>query len=245
MSARYEMMNDPAMLRCGTILAAFADAGASVAVVTAKDKLRRLLGHGLRGVCLSAEKADEATLEENGVEDVLEMVGRPLPSVYSADLSEFIFAAGVKLMERERPDVTYLSTTDYIQHKHAPGTPVANAFYTMMDGYFQKLDGLGATLVLTADHGEGLMQHGYMLHGVSLYDEELRVPLLVRWDGFPAHRVSCAEKYHHIFICLQRCRDDGQPDTFVGAGDKNSFLMMGHVVTPSDGVKSRASNTVH
>ena len=42
------MMNDPAMLRCGTILAAFANAGAGVTVVTAKAKLRRLLGHELR-----------------------------------------------------------------------------------------------------------------------------------------------------------------------------------------------------
>ena len=147
------MMNDPAMLRCGTILAAFADAGASVAVVTAKDKLRRLLGRGLRGVCLSAEKADEATLEEHGVEDVLEMVGRPLPSVYSADLSEFVFAAGVTLMERQRPDIVYLSTTDYVQHKHAPGAREANAFYAMMDRYWARLEGLGCTIALTADHG--------------------------------------------------------------------------------------------
>ena len=31
----------------------------------------------------------------------------------------------------------YLSTTDYVQHKHAPGTPEANAFYRMMDGYLR------------------------------------------------------------------------------------------------------------
>ena len=41
------MMNDPRYLRAGSVLAAFAAAGAQVAVVTAKDKLRRLLGHGL------------------------------------------------------------------------------------------------------------------------------------------------------------------------------------------------------
>ncbi|MFP6729531.1 MAG: phosphonoacetate hydrolase [Alphaproteobacteria bacterium] len=147
------MMNDPAMLRCGTILAAFAKAGAVVTVITAKDKLRRMLGHELQGICFSAEKADQATLDDNGVEDVLVMVGRPLPSVYSADLSEFIFAAGVALMKRLRPDITYLSTTDYVQYKHAPGTDDANAFYAMMDGYWAKLDALGCTVALTADHG--------------------------------------------------------------------------------------------
>jgi len=147
------MMNDPRYLRTGTILAAFADAGAKVAVITAKDKLRTLLGHHMKGVCFSSEKADQVNLAENGIEDVLGLVGLPLPSVYSAALSEFVFAAGVKLLERDRPDVMYLSTTDYIQHKHAPGTPVANDFYAMIDGYVAKLDTLGCTIVLTADHG--------------------------------------------------------------------------------------------
>jgi len=147
------MMNDPKYLRCETILATFAGAGARVAAVTAKDKLRRLLGHGLKGICFSAETAAGTTEAEHGLPDALGFVGRPLPSVYSADLSEFVFAAGVKLLERVRPDVMYLSTTDYVQHKHAPGAPEATAFYRMMDGYLARLDALGATVALTADHG--------------------------------------------------------------------------------------------
>ncbi len=147
------MMNDPKYLRAGTVLAAFADAGAKLAVVTAKDKLRKLLGHRMKGICFSSEKADQANVEENGIDGVVEMVGMPVPSVYSAELSEFVFAAGVKLMESRRPDLMYLSTTDYVQHKAAPGSPAANAFYAMMDGYLAQLDALGATIVLTADHG--------------------------------------------------------------------------------------------
>ncbi len=147
------MMNDPKYLRCGTILAAFAQAGASVAVVTAKDKLRRLLGHGMRGTCFSSEQADRTTKVEHGIDDALGFVGLPLPSVYSAALSEFVFAAGVKLMESARPDILYLSTTDYVQHKHAPGTAQANAFYRMVDGYLARLDAMGAAIALTADHG--------------------------------------------------------------------------------------------
>jgi phosphonoacetate hydrolase len=77
----------------------------------------------------------------------------PLPNVYSSALSEFVFAAGVKLLQTERPDLMYLSTTDYVQHKSAPGTPPANAFCAMMDRYLGELDRLGATVVLTADHG--------------------------------------------------------------------------------------------
>jgi phosphonoacetate hydrolase len=147
------MMNDPRHLRVGTILAAFSAAGAKVAVITAKDKLRKLLGHRMKGICFSSEKADQVTLAENGIENVLARVGMPLPSVYSAALSEFVFVAGVKLMENERPDLMYLSTTDYIQHKAAPGTPVANDFYAMIDRNLARLDELGATIVLTADHG--------------------------------------------------------------------------------------------
>jgi phosphonoacetate hydrolase len=138
------MMNDPKYLRAGTILAAFADAGAKVVVVTAKDKLSRLLGHKLKGICFSSEKADAA---------MVELAGMPVPSVYSAELSEFVFAAGVKLMERDRPELMYLSTTDYVQHKAAPGTPAANTFYAMMDRYLARLDRAGASIALTADHG--------------------------------------------------------------------------------------------
>jgi len=152
------MMNDPALLRAPTLFPAFQEAGASIVIVTAKDKLRRLLGHGLRfgqggAICFSSEKAEQATLVENGIEGVTALVGMDVPSVYSAELSEFVFAVGCKLMESRRPDLMYLSTTDYVQHKHAPGSAGANAFYAMMDGYLAQLDERGAVLCLTADHG--------------------------------------------------------------------------------------------
>jgi phosphonoacetate hydrolase len=147
------MMNDPKWLRAPSLLAALADAGCSVAVVTAKDKLRRLLGHNMRGICFSAEKADQTNQAEHGIEGVVALVGKPVPDVYSAGLSEFVFAAGVRLMETTRPDVMYLSTTDYVQHKYAPGAASANDFYRMMDGYLASLDKLGCAIVVTADHG--------------------------------------------------------------------------------------------
>lgn len=147
------MMNDAKYMRVDTLFAAFSAAGAKIAVITAKDKLRTLLGKNMQGIRFSAEKADQLTMDNNGITGVLELVGKPLPKVYSADLSEFVFAAGVKIMARDRPDVMYLSTTDYVQHKHAPGTPAANDFYRMMSGYLAQLDEMGATIALTADHG--------------------------------------------------------------------------------------------
>jgi phosphonoacetate hydrolase len=152
------MMNDAKFLRAPTIMKAFHAAGAKVAVVTAKDKLRTLLGNGLdfssgRAIAFSSEKADKATLANNGIDGVPTRVGMPVPDVYSSELSEFVMAAGVSILKRERPDVMYLSTTDYVQHKAAPGSGMANAFYAMMDRYVGELDAAGCVLVLTADHG--------------------------------------------------------------------------------------------
>lgn len=151
------VMTGPELLRSRTILAEFADAGAQVISITAKDKLRKQLGKDLdmsRGnISFSSEKADRCTLQSNGIENVLKLVGRPLPDMYSMDLSLFVLEAGVKLFEEERPDLMYLSLTDYIQHKHAPGDPVANEFYRRIDALFGKLAARGATVALTADHG--------------------------------------------------------------------------------------------
>jgi phosphonoacetate hydrolase len=156
-SGREVMMNDPKWLRAPTIFAAFQKEGARVAVVTAKDKLRLLLGKGLAfdgsAVCFSSEKADKATLADNGIEDARKLSGMGVPEVYSAELSEFVFASGVKLLKSMKPDLMYLSTTDYVQHKYAPGAQKANDFYAMMDRYLGELDAQGAIVVIIADHG--------------------------------------------------------------------------------------------
>jgi len=45
-------------------------------------------------------------------------------------------------------------------------------------------DVLANTLVvLTADHGEELHDHGFWKHGHTLYQDQIHVPLLFRWDG--------------------------------------------------------------
>ena len=200
---REVMMNDPQFLRSPTILAGMYDAGFKVAAVTAKDKLRSLLSHGLdysdgRAIAFSSEKADQASKKNNGIDDLLNFVGLPLPEVYSADLSEFVFAAGVKLVQHHRPDLMYLSTTDYIQHKVGPGTKIANDFYAMIDGYLAQLDALGCNVVATADHGMNDKYTGDgkpdVLYLQDLFDEwlgkgEARVILPIT-DPYVAHHGS-------------------------------------------------------
>ncbi len=151
------VMTGPELLRSRTILAEFDDAGAKVVSITAKDKLRKQLGKDLdltRGnISFSSEFADRCTRAENGIENVLELVGMSQPDMYSMDLSLFVLEAGIKLLEREHRDLMFLSLTDYIQHKHAPGDPVANEFYRRIDDCFGRLEALGAVVALTADHG--------------------------------------------------------------------------------------------
>lgn len=152
------MMNDVRFLRAPTVFAAAHAAGARVAVLTAKDKLRALLAAGLdfadgRAIAFSSEKADTTTRAGHGIEDASAWLGRPVPAVYSADLSEFVLAAGVRLLRDWQPDLMYLSTTDYIQHKHAPDTQGALDFHAMVDRYLGEMDSLGAAIVITADHG--------------------------------------------------------------------------------------------
>ena len=151
------VMTGPELLRGQTILAQFARAGARVAAVTAKDKLRRQLGKGLditRGnLCFSSEQADKCTKAEHGIDDAIGFVGMPKPNMYSMELSLFVLEAGIRILERDRPDILYLSLTDYIQHKYAPGEPEAVEFYRRIDGAFGRLAALDAIVALTADHG--------------------------------------------------------------------------------------------
>ena len=152
------MMNDPKFLRVGTIFKAFQNQGARIAIITAKDKLRRMLGHELdfeqgSAICFSAEKCQLTTVSENGIDNAVQLTDLPPPDVYSGALSEYVFSAGLKLLDTWAPDILYLSTSDYIQHKHAPGTPTADAFYNMIDHHLLKMQTHNAIIALTADHG--------------------------------------------------------------------------------------------
>jgi phosphonoacetate hydrolase len=152
-TGREIMITDASRLRCGTILGALSRTGLGIAVVTAKDKLLKVLAYEMSGIAFSAECARKADLEENAIEDVETLVGRPQPDQYSADLSLFVLDAGVAIFSSRRPDLMYLSTSDYVQHKHGPSEPEADAYHHAVDAAVGKLIALGATVAITADHG--------------------------------------------------------------------------------------------
>src|SRR5579884_134870 len=147
------MMTEPALVRSETLLALMSRAGVPTAAVTAKDKLRRMLGHGLAGICFSSEKAANCTRDEHGITDVEVLVGRSSPDMYSADLSLFVLDAGIRLIETGQARLLYLSLSDYVQHGHAPGTAEANEFHRALDDRLARLVELGAVVGVTADHG--------------------------------------------------------------------------------------------
>src|SRR6476469_8289411 len=68
------MMNSAEYLRAETLLAAAANSGRKVAVVTAKEKLRDILSYKMSGIAISAEKANQAKMATHGVDNVEEIV---------------------------------------------------------------------------------------------------------------------------------------------------------------------------
>ncbi|MBS1933343.1 MAG: phosphonoacetate hydrolase [Bacteroidetes bacterium] len=147
------MMNSSEYLRAETLLAAAANAGRKVAVVTAKEKLRDILSFNMKGIAISAEKANQAKKETHGIENVEEIVGYKTPAIYSADASLFVLRAGVAFIKQGLGDFLYLSLTDYMQHTYAPDAEESLAFYEAMDKEIGELVKAGAIVGATADHG--------------------------------------------------------------------------------------------
>ena len=168
------MIVDATPMRATTIFAEMSRAGVRVAAVTAKDKLRKMLGHRMEsGICFSSEKAADATLAENGIEEVEALVGRPSPDMYSPDLSLFVLDAGIRLLEQDRADLLYLSLSDLVQHAHGPGEREADAFHGAVDARVGRLAELGAVVGLIADHGMNDKTYADGTPRVVFLEEEL------------------------------------------------------------------------
>lgn len=169
------MMNSAKFLRTATIFPDAQRSGWKVGVVTAKEKLRDIFAAGLigeGGIAFSAEKAGAARIESHGIEGVESLVG-PVPAIYSGEASVYVLKAGVALLERGLADFLYLSTTDFIQHKHAPEEREALDFYAAIDLELGRLLALGAAIGVTADHGMNAKQRADGSPNVIYLESEL------------------------------------------------------------------------
>ena len=152
------MVTDASTMQGETILERMSRAGVRIAAITAKDKLRRIINHGLNpkangAICFSSQFADQCSLAENGIEDVETWLGQKTPEQYSGELSLFVLDAGLKLLQGGRADLFYLTLSDFIQHKYAPEEPEAEAFMQAIDTRLAEFEKLGAVVAVTGDHG--------------------------------------------------------------------------------------------
>jgi phosphonoacetate hydrolase len=152
-------LSDPAFLRAPTIHAEMHRAGVKVLSVTAKDKLRRLLARGdVPGT--SAEKAHEHPIPAYGIDDVLELVGRKNPGPYEWDMSHYALEIGLAVSRKVGPlELLYVSLTDYVQHKDAPGGDMSDRFYRRFDELLGDYLDMGYIVGMVADHGMNAKQH--------------------------------------------------------------------------------------
>lgn len=151
-TGKEEMILDDALLIGDTLLELMSKRGVRVAAVTAKDKLRAILKHGLENaICFSSEKAGSCTMETNGITDVESWLGQPQPSMYSGTLSLYVMDVGIKLLEEDRADLFYLTLSDYIQHKYAPGSKESNEFLAALDQRIGRLVELGADVAVSGE----------------------------------------------------------------------------------------------
>lgn len=79
--------------------------------------------------------------------------------------------------ERERELEAYDGALAYVDHE----------IERLVDGIRELRPDEGLLVIVTSDHGEAFGEHGWYLHGKSLYREETRIPLVVWWpEGVPA-----------------------------------------------------------
>ena len=137
-------MESGEFIQAETIFQRASRLGARSLLVTAKDKLCRLLGDGAT-LSISSEHAPEWAVA---------LAGQP-PPIYSLEVNEWVINAADRILEREHYDLVYLATTDYAMHTYAPEQPESSRHLALIDGAIgrlaDRLDDLD--LLVTADHG--------------------------------------------------------------------------------------------
>jgi phosphonoacetate hydrolase len=151
--------------------------GWSTALVTAKEKLTKLLRRGL-DVCVDMKSHPEVHRAAAGAP----------PEIFSLEINHWVFRMAREVALRERPDFLYVATTDYPQHMLAPDAPDMQRYLAASDEALGRLldvyDSAETLVILTADHGMNakvrsvspvgvLAEAGIRTHGVPLIRDGL------------------------------------------------------------------------
>lgn len=127
-----------------TIFEKATQAGWRSALITAKDKLSTLLRRG----------ATEVISAESPPAWLIEAIGLP-PPILSVEVNHWLLRATIALSQRRPPELLYLTTTDYAQHRHAPESEESRSNLATLDTLLRALLNSGPefAVVVTADHG--------------------------------------------------------------------------------------------
>lgn len=135
-------LESPDSILVETLLERVARLGGKTALLTAKEKLRVLLGGGAH-FALSAEAPAEWAVK--ACDDP--------PSIYSSEVNFWLLRVARHLLRTERPDLLYLATTDFPMHAWPPEDPNARRHVEGLDAHLEGLLEQDVVLYLTADHG--------------------------------------------------------------------------------------------
>jgi arylsulfatase A-like enzyme len=93
-------------------------------------------------------------------------------------------------------------------------------------------EGMGdnTIIILTADHGEAFWEHGVDTHGSTVYDEVLKVPLIISWPAMIAGAKSVASQVRLIDLFPTVLEMAGASDACHGEGVSLLPLMEGRQV---------------
>ena len=123
-------------------------AGRSTAVLASKQKLCEMIGKGA-GTVVTAEDPPGRLIQKAGAKE----------DIYSGAVNLWLLRAARAVLEEEKPDLLYVTTTDYLQHKYAPEHEKAQAHHAALDAEVGRLVDIwlrihkDATVFITADHG--------------------------------------------------------------------------------------------
>lgn len=119
-------------------------AGLRSALLTSKNKLKRILEPG----------TDFSLSAEHPTPELARKVG-PAESIYSAAINHWLYRALGHVLRTVDPDLVYISTTDYIMHKHAPAEEESIRHLDEIDRLLGEVlnDYPDMEVYITADHG--------------------------------------------------------------------------------------------
>lgn len=136
--------------------------------------------------------AERCAVEYDSVEDARRLVHSRIEADSSLDAKEReARLAGLAALKDDEIE----PLIQYLQSIGEPCYEAAIAYADAQLGQFVgELEKLGVAdrtaIVVTADHGEPLNEHGALDHGVNLYEEQIHVPLLVHMPGAAAQDVD-------------------------------------------------------